>query len=342
MVSTELIERAMRRAFALAALGPARGINPQVGCVLLSPEGEVIAEGYHRGAGTPHAEVDALSQLPEGGARGAIAVVSLEPCNHTGRTGPCAQALIAAGVSEVYHSVSDPGEASSAGAETLRTAGIPVTSGTLRTEGEALLGDWLLSARLRRPVITVKWASTLDGRAAAADGSSKWITGEAARADVHARRSAHEAIAVGTGTLLADDPALTARNSATGELYEDQPIPIVFGRRAVPADAAIHAHPRELLTVTGEDLAADLTKLWELGVHSLFVEGGPALASAFLAAGLVDNVLVYLAPSLLGGPKLALTDLGIDHITQKYTLEFESVELLGSDIRIIAHPVGGN
>lgn len=342
MHNDELLERTMRRAFALAALGPAHGINPQVGCVLLRPDGTVLAEGYHRGAGTPHAEVDALSQLAPGEAAGATAVVSLEPCNHTGRTGPCAQALIAAGIGAVVHAVSDPGEASAAGAQTLRDAGVPVLSGLLRAEGEALLGDWLTSARLHRPVVTVKWASTLDGRAAAADGSSKWITSDRARADVHLRRSQHEAIAVGTGTVLADDPALTARDP-DGALYPDQPIPVVFGRRAVPEDAALHGHPRDLLTVTGADLGADLTRLWELGVHSLFVEGGPALASAFLAAGVADTVLVYLAPSLLGGPKLAVTDLGIEHITQKLTLSIASVDLLGPDIRIIAHPTpGGN
>ncbi|MGO2665098.1 bifunctional diaminohydroxyphosphoribosylaminopyrimidine deaminase/5-amino-6-(5-phosphoribosylamino)uracil reductase RibD, partial [Mycetocola reblochoni] len=167
----------MRRAFALAAQGPERGINPRVGCVILSPDGRTLAEGFHRGAGTAHAEVDALSRLAPGAASGATAVVSLEPCNHTGRTGPCAEALIAAGIARVVYTVADPGEASSGGAERLRAAGVEVAGGVLVADGEALLDDWLVAARLGRPVVTVKWASTLDGRAAAADGSSQWITG---------------------------------------------------------------------------------------------------------------------------------------------------------------------
>ncbi|MET0854689.1 MAG: bifunctional diaminohydroxyphosphoribosylaminopyrimidine deaminase/5-amino-6-(5-phosphoribosylamino)uracil reductase RibD, partial [Microterricola sp.] len=236
------LDQLMRRAFALAARGPARGVNPQVGCILLADDGSVLAEGWHRGAGTAHAEVDALSQLEPGAARGATAIVTLEPCNHQGRTGPCAEALIEAGVSTVFYSVSDPGPASAGGAERLRTAGIAATGGVLAAEGEQLLGDWLRAARLGRPVVTVKWASSLDGRAAASDGSSQWITGPDARIDVHRRRAAADAIAVGTGTVLADDPSLTARDEH-GALLPEQPIPVVFGRRRTAPDAAVFSHP---------------------------------------------------------------------------------------------------
>ena len=327
----------MRRALELAELGPARGVNPRVGCVILSPDGDVLAEGWHRGAGTPHAEVDAISTLPPGAARGATAIVTLEPCNHTGRTGPCAQALVEAGVARVVYAVDDPGDHSSGGARTLRDAGVHVTRGVLADEVEAFLGDWLFAARHRRPRVTVKWASSLDGRAAAADGSSRWITGPEARADVHLRRAASDAIAVGTGTVLADDPALTARD-ADGELLEEQPIPVVFGHREVPAGAALERHPHEAIRMAGADLAADLAELQRRGIRSLFIEGGPTLASSFLAAGLADEVLVYLAPALIGGPRTAIDDLGVATIGDALRYDFTDLVRLGDDVLVVARP----
>jgi len=243
---TQAERDAMTRAFELARRGPL-GINPQVGCVLLTPTGDVLAEGWHRGVGMPHAEVAALAQLPEGGASGATAVVSLEPCNHTGHTGPCSEALLAAGIARVVYSVTDPGTASGGGAKCLRAAGVEVESGVLRAQGEALLGPWLVAARLRRPHVTVKWAQSLDGRAAAADGTSQWITGAEARADVHRRRAAAHAIIAGTGTILADDAALTARD-ADGALLPTQPLPVVLGTREIPATARVRQHPREPLS----------------------------------------------------------------------------------------------
>jgi len=328
---------AMRRALELAARGPARGVNPRVGCVILSPHGDVLAEGWHRGAGTAHAEVDALAKLAPGAAEGATAVVTLEPCNHTGRTGPCAVALIDAGIRRVVYAVADPGENSAGGAERLRAAGLDVTGGILASEVEAMLDDWLFAARHRRPRVTVKWAASLDGRAAASDGTSQWITGPAARADVHRRRTAADAIAVGTGTVFADDPALTAR-APGGEFYDAQPVPVVFGRRPVPADAAITRHPHAPVYVEGADLAADLHDLQRRGIRSLFVEGGPTLASAFVATGLVDELLVYLAPVLLGGPRLAVGDLGIATIADARRFELAAVERLGDDLLVVAHP----
>lgn len=327
----------MRRALELAELGPARGVNPRVGCVILSPDGDVLAEGWHRGAGTPHAEVDAITTLPPGAARGATAIVTLEPCNHTGRTGPCAQALVEAGVARVVYAVDDPGDHSSGGARTLRDAGVHVTRGVLADEVEAFLGDWLFAARHRRPRVTVKWASSLDGRAAAADGTSRWITGPEARADVHLRRAASDAIAVGTGTVLADDPALTARD-ADGELLEEQPIPVVFGRREVPAGAALERHPHEAIRMAGADLAADLAELQRRGIRSLFIEGGPTLASSFLAAGLADEVLVYLAPALIGGPRTAIDDLGVATIGDALRYDFTDLVRLGDDVLVVARP----
>ncbi|OYC97533.1 bifunctional diaminohydroxyphosphoribosylaminopyrimidine deaminase/5-amino-6-(5-phosphoribosylamino)uracil reductase RibD [Microbacterium sp. Yaish 1] len=340
---------AMRRAFELAGNGP-RGLNPQVGAVLLAPDGSVLAEGWHRGAGTPHAEVDALSQLPAGAARGATAVVSLEPCNHTGRTGPCALALIEAGVARVVYSAPDPGDASAGGAQRLRDAGVDVVGGVLADEGRALIQDWLTVQRLGRPHVTVKWAQSLDGRAAAPDGTSQWITGPAARADVHRRRSEADAIVVGTGTLFSDDPALTARRP-DGTLYDRQPMPVILGQRAVPDDALVRRHPRPFLHRDGENLGGEspnepslMAELRELGVQRVFVEGGPTIASAFVRAGLADEILAYIAPTLIGSgsagdDRPALRSLGIETIADQRRLRVSSIETLGDDLLIVASPV---
>lgn len=331
------VERAaMARALEIAQLGP-RGVNPQVGAVVLSPDGEVLSEGWHRGAGTPHAEVDALSRLAPGAARGATAVVTLEPCNHTGRTGPCAVALIEAGVARVVYAVADPGDHSSGGADRLRAAGVEVESGVGAIEATALLDSWLEVQRLGRPHVTVKWAQSLDGRAAADDGTSQWITGPAAREDVHRRRALADAIVVGTGTVLADDPALTARG-ADGRLLESQPVPVVIGTRRTPADAALRRHPHEPLFFDGPELRPVLDALRERGIQRVFVEGGPALASAFLREGLVDEVLAYIAPVVLGGGRLALGDIGVGTIADARRLAVTSVERLGDDLLVVARP----
>ncbi len=331
------LERSMRRALELAANGPTTGPNPRVGCVVLAADGEVLAEGWHRGAGTAHAEVDALSRLPGGGARGATAVVTLEPCNHTGRTGPCALALIEAGISRVVYAVSDPGHESSGGADRLRAHGIDVLSGLLETEVSAFLDDWLTAARLGRPFVTLKWASSLDGRAAADDGTSRWITGPEARQDVHRRRAAADAIIVGTGTALSDDPALTARDAA-GALLPGQPLPVVIGGRAIPADALLRSHPRAPLFFATHDLSAVLADLHGRGIRHAFIEGGPTLASAFVAAGLVDEYLVYLAPTLLGGGRLALGAIGVTGIDGQRRLTIEHCDRLGEDLLLVARP----
>ncbi|MGA7149055.1 MAG: bifunctional diaminohydroxyphosphoribosylaminopyrimidine deaminase/5-amino-6-(5-phosphoribosylamino)uracil reductase RibD [Microbacterium sp.] len=326
---------AMRRALALARRGP-RGVNPQVGAVILSSAGEVLAEGWHHGAGTDHAEVDALAQLSPGAARGATAIVTLEPCNHTGRTGPCAEALIEAGVARVIYAIDDPNDVSSGGGERLREAGVDVEAGLLSAEAHDLLDSWLTVQRLGRPHVSVKWAQSLDGRAAASDGTSQWITGPAARADVHLRRADADAIVVGTGTVLADDPALTAR-AADGTLLPDQPVPVVLGEREVPPDAAVRRHPQDFLQYPG-DLGAALTDLSDRGVHRVFVEGGPAVASSFMRAGLVDEYLVYVAPALLGGDMLAVRDIGVSTIDDALRLSIRGVEKLGDDLLIVAAP----
>ena len=329
-------DRLMRRALALAARGPATGVNPQVGCVLVNDAREVVAEGWHRGAGTPHAEVDALSKIAD--ATGLTAYVTLEPCNHTGRTGPCSVALIEAGVARVIYSVSDPNPQAGGGAERLRAAGIEVEGGLLASDTDALLHPWLTAVRLGRPFVTVKWAASLDGRAAAADGTSQWITGTAARQHVHERRALADAIVVGTGTVLDDDPSLTARGDA-GELMEHQPIPVVIGERAVPADAKLRSHPAGLIESGSRDLGAVLADLYDRDIRRVFVEGGPTLASAFIQAGLADELLVYLAPTLIGGPRLAITDLGITTIADQRRLTITGLDRIGDDVVITARSI---
>lgn len=357
MLEQTLIEDGMLRALRIAVRGPADDPNPRVGCVLLDPSGSIVAEGWHLGSGTPHAEVAALGRLSDAWSARAselTAVVTLEPCNHTGRTGPCAVALVEAGIGSVVYALDDPGRASSGGAETLRAAGIAVRSGVLSGEARALLGSWLARQDpcvpetpepLPRPRVTVKWAQTLDGRAAAADGSSRWITGDEARADVHRRRAEADTILVGTGTLIADDPALTARGADGGLLVpaEEQPVPIVVGRRPIPTGSRVLTHPalaaRGLdspLRIPGDDLAAELAQLHAEGVRHVFVEGGPAVASSLIAAGLVDDVLVYVAPALLGGPKLALGDIGVASMDGIARLRIEREERLGADLLLHA------
>jgi diaminohydroxyphosphoribosylaminopyrimidine deaminase/5-amino-6-(5-phosphoribosylamino)uracil reductase len=331
--SAAALDAAMRHALSIAARGPVTGGNPQVGAVLLDATGTIVAEGWHHGAGTPHAEVEALRAAAAAGVdtRGLTAVVTLEPCNHTGRTGPCSEALIAAGLARVAYAVDDPGIASAHGADRLREAGVEVVPGVLAAQGEQFLRIWLTAMRRERPWVTVKWASTLDGRAAAADGSSQWITGTAARQRVHEQRAASDAILTATGTVLADDPSLTARGDA-GELTAAQPLPVVVGERPIPADAALHRHPRGVLETRTRDLGDVLFGLHERGVRRVYVEAGPTLVSALVAAGYADEYTVYLAPMLLGGDRLAIGDLGIPTLSQALRLHPASVEQLGEDL----------
>jgi diaminohydroxyphosphoribosylaminopyrimidine deaminase/5-amino-6-(5-phosphoribosylamino)uracil reductase len=345
-LSTTPYDAAMRRAFELAEQGPVTGGNPQVGCVLLDADGVTVAEGWHRGAGTPHAECDAMSKLPALGrvhadgspdASGLTAVVTLEPCNHTGRTGPCSEALLAAGIARVVYAISDPGHRSGGGAERLRAGGVIVDAGVLSDEAEVFLHKWLTAVRRGRPWVTVKWASTLDGRVAAADGTSQWITGTAARQRVHEQRAASDAILTATGTVLADDPSLTARGDA-GELMPHQPIPVVVGERAIPDDAALRRHPAGLIETRTRDLEKVLTDLGERGIQRVFVEAGPELITSIVRDGLADEFAVYVAPTLLGGDRLAIGDLGIPSIGGAVRLRIETIEQLGDDILITAAP----
>ena len=339
---------AMRRAVELARRGPAHGPNPRVGCVILAPGGSdgpdaaqrpVLGEGWHRGAGTAHAEIAALADAQALGAdvRGATAVVTLEPCDHTGRTGPCSVALLEVGIGRVVISVADPNLTAAGGAQRLRDAGVDVVEGVLEEQGIGLLGAWLLAVERGRPFVTLKLAASLDGRVAAADGTSRWITSDVARAHAHRLRAEIDAIAVGTGTVLADDPSLTAR-TASGELTEHQPLRVVVGMRDVPAGARLRGPGGELLHVRTHDPAEVLAALADREVRHLLVEGGPRLAAAFLGAGLVDEVHAYVAPVLLGSGPSAVADLGIGTIADAVRLVPREVVHLGPDILLIVTP----
>lgn len=333
-MSYDKIKNAMRRALELALLGPAHGVNPQVGAVILNAEGEIIAEGWHKGAGTPHAEVDALSKLSEV-PRGATAVVTLEPCNHTGRTGPCAQALIAAGISTVIYAADDPGQQSGGGADTLRAAMVEVIPGVMREEAEEQARVWLTANRRKRPFVTLKWATSIDGRAAAEDRTSKWISSPESRADAHRRRSEADAIMVGTGTVIADDPELTARKP-DGSLYEHQPLRVVVGERELEPTYRVFNSDAQTIQLRTHSLHGILEALWQEGIKHVFVEGGPTLASHFARLGLVDEYIIYQAPMLLGGSRLAIGDVGVTNIADAKHIEFAETYMLGNDIFIRA------
>ncbi|BCJ67905.1 bifunctional diaminohydroxyphosphoribosylaminopyrimidine deaminase/5-amino-6-(5-phosphoribosylamino)uracil reductase RibD [Polymorphospora rubra] len=342
-------DEAMRRAIALAARGlGTTSPNPVVGCVLLDPSGEVVGEGFHAYTGGPHAEIVALAQAGER-AKGGTAVVTLEPCNHTGRTGPCAQALIQAGVSRVVVAVSDPNPVASGGAHTLREAGVEVVTGVRAAEAEAGNIAWLTSVRRGWPYVTWKYAATLDGRSAAADGTSMWITSEAARMDVHALRGTVDAVLAGVGTVLADDPRLTARNLRDGSLAIRQPLRVVVDSSGrTPQQARVRDGAARTWVATADEVGADgvgrvdlpalLAALDRRGVRSVLLEGGPTLAGAFLAAGLVDRVIGYVAPKLLGAGPTALSGAGVTTIAEIIELDFVDITQVGPDLRFTAVP----
>ncbi|WP_069173206.1 bifunctional diaminohydroxyphosphoribosylaminopyrimidine deaminase/5-amino-6-(5-phosphoribosylamino)uracil reductase RibD [Streptomyces griseus] len=352
---------AMRRAVTLAARGlGATSPNPVVGCVVLDAAGQQAGEGYHRRAGGPHAEVHALREAGEA-ARGGTAYVTLEPCNHTGRTGPCAQALLDAGVRRVVYAVADPNPQATGGAETLRAAGVQVEQGLLADEAEAGNTAWLTSVRLGRPYVRWKYAATLDGRIAAADATSRWITSPESRADVHRLRAEADAVVVGSGTARADDPQLGVR----GVEGAVQPLRVVVDTAAtavrpgarvldgtaptliavaqdadtahLPEDAVLRL-PRAA-TGPGLDITALLAALHTRGVRSVLLEGGPVLAGSFVAAGVVDTVVGYLAPVLLGAGPAALADAGISTLSQALRLDVTETARFGPDLRITAVPV---
>jgi diaminohydroxyphosphoribosylaminopyrimidine deaminase / 5-amino-6-(5-phosphoribosylamino)uracil reductase len=312
--------------------------NPAVGAVVLSADGTPVGEGATAPPGGPHAEIAALAAAGDR-ARGGTVVVTLEPCAHTGRTGPCADALIAAGVARVVVAVPEPTELAGGGAEQLRAAGIDVELGVEEAEAESgALAGWLTGVRRHRPFVIWKVAATLDGRVAAADGSSRWITGDAARAAVHRLRATCDAVVVGSGTALADDPQLTVRD-ADGAPTPRQPLRVVVDRRGLlPATARVldGAAPTHVSrAATPRDVLAEL---FDRDVRRVLLEGGPTLAAAFLRDGLVDEAVVHLAPKLLGAGPSLVRDLGISAISGALALAVIDVTRLGGDVEIRLRP----
>jgi diaminohydroxyphosphoribosylaminopyrimidine deaminase / 5-amino-6-(5-phosphoribosylamino)uracil reductase len=330
MVFSPAEQAAMARALELAQTpGVPLSPNPRVGCVMLAADGTTIAEGYHRGAGTAHAEVDALRAAGPR-ATGATAVVTLEPCNHTGRTGPCAQALIEAGVARVVFAQADTSDEAAGGSATLEAAGVDVEGGLLADESRAMNRGWTFAATHGRPLVTWKFATTLDGRSAAADGTSRWVSSMAARRDTHRLRASCDTILVGTGTVLVDDPALTVRDEHDVPLpRERQLLRAVMGEREIPADRQVLDDAAETVVLATRDPHAALAELFDRGSRHVFLEGGPTLAAAFLNAGLVDEVVTYVAPVLLGAGRSAVADLGIGTIADALRFDVTDVTVLG-------------
>ncbi len=318
---------AMTRALELAATpGVPLGPNPRVGCVLLGDDGAVVAEGFHRGAGTAHAEVDALTHAGPA-ARGTTAIVTLEPCNHTGRTGPCAVALIEAGVRRVVFAQADPNPVAAGGADTLRAAGIDVEHGLLESSARLLNRAWLFGLEHHRPLVTWKFATTVDGRSAAADGTSRWISNRAARADAHLLRAACDTMLVGTATVEADDPQLTVRD-AHDHLLDHQPLRVVMGNRPLDPTRRVFDDAAETVQLRTHHPADALADLFDRGRRHVLLEGGPTLAAAFVRAGLVDEIVAYVAPTLLGAGSNAVADLGIATIGAALRPVVTDVEVL--------------
>lgn len=336
MSAPEQIAAAMRWAVEQAqAVKGSTYPNPPVGAVILDSSGQVVGVGATEPAGGAHAEVMALRAAGERAA-GGTAVVTLEPCNHHGRTAPCVDALLDAALAAVVYAVADPNPVAAGGAGRLRAAGVAVTGGVAAEEvATGPLREWMHKQRTGFPHITWKFATSVDGRSAAADGSSQWITSTAARADLHRRRAAADAIVAGTGTVLADDPSLTAR-MPDGSLAARQPLRVVVGVRDIPPKSAVLSQDSPTIHLRTRDPHEVLRALADR--TDVLLEGGPTLAGAFLRAGAVHRILAYVAPILLGGPVTAVDDVGVASIDGALRWRYDGVEHIGPDLLLSLVP----
>lgn len=348
-------EAVMRQALDAAIRG-VRGANPLVGAILVSAAGEVLSTGHHRGAGTFHAERDALESFarehPAGADLGSATLYStLEPCRHQGRQPACTRLIIDAGVGRVVHGASDP-SSNGGGADVLRRAGVDVVSGVLAQQCVALNPRWVAAAVQARPFVTAHLAQTLDGRIAAPDGTSQWITSKASRDHTHMVRSRTDAILVGTNTVAVDDPRLTAR-TPTGELTLRQPLRVVMGMTPVrPAQKLTQGLPEGdgwLHLRTRDPLAAlqELAQTTHGGypIKHVLVEGGQSVLSAFFAADLVDEVFAYHAPLLLGAGRSSVGDIGVRTLSEapRFALDPADsgpVQIMDPDVCVHLQPKG--
>jgi diaminohydroxyphosphoribosylaminopyrimidine deaminase/5-amino-6-(5-phosphoribosylamino)uracil reductase len=305
----------MQRAIELSrlGLGKTKG-NPIVGAVIFNETG-IISEGFHQSG--PHAEVVAITNTKVD-LTGASIAVTLEPCNHHGKTPPCTDALINSGIKNVYFAVTDPNAEAAGGAAKLRAAGLNIESGLLDKEAAFENRAWLSAFKNSRPYFTWKVAITIDGKIAAKDGSSKWISNDESRSYVARLRSESDAILVGTGTVLADDPNLIP------DQFDNRPLRVVVGNRAIPNSAKVKDNRAELFHHQSRDLAALAAELHKREIRSVLVEAGPTLGSAMLKAGLIDELAVFRAPKILGEGQSFIEPIGIDSITD--ALELKPIE----------------
>lgn len=302
--------------------------------------------GYHRGAGSAHAEVDALAKLKEDtGSAPLTAIVTLEPCNHSGKTPPCSRALIEAGIKNVIWAADDPNPKAAGGGEYLSSQGINAMPASevgidedVLAKAQEVSAHWVLATRRGRPWTIAKVAQTLDGYCAAKDGSSQWITNRLSRAYAHRIRSSVDVIIAGTGTVLADNPQLSAR-LADGRELPQQPRPLIIGRREIPADFYLTGKAEQ---VRSHDLKAVLESCYRRGEIFALLEGGPTLVTAALKAGLVDELHVYLAPRLLGEGRKGIGDLGISALTSSLDFQLHKVKELGGDVFLALEKEGAS
>ena len=325
---------AMQRAIALSEKGLGKTApNPIVGAVIIDATGKIIAEGFHdRMKNEAHAEVVAIAAAGNK-THGATIVVTLEPCNHTGKTGPCTQAIINAGISTVVFAVNDPNIVASGGADKLRAAGIAVVEGVLAEEAALSNRAWLMKIKKNRPFFTWKVAATLDGKVAATDGTSKWISNETSRGDVQTLRRQSDAILVGTNTVIADNPHLVPRGDFAG--YTQNPVRIICGEQELPSDSNVFDGAAKTIIVKTRDLDLLVEKLNELDINQVFVEAGPTLASAMLDHCLMDELVMYQAPSLLGSGKSFFSFGNESTIENQLPLDHISTVVLDGDVKSV-------
>ena len=325
---------AMQRAIALSEKGLGKcAPNPIVGAVILDASGKIVSEGFHdRMTSKDHAEVVAIKSAGDL-AKGATMVVTLEPCSHVGNTGPCTEAIIAAGISTVVFAVSDPNAVASGGADVLRAAGIKVVDGVMAKEASYANRAWLTKIKKNRPFFIWKVATTLDAKIAACDGTSKWISNETSRSDVQRLRRESDAILVGTNTVVVDNPNLIPRGEFSG--FSSNPIRIIFGEGNAPADSKVFDSAAETVQVKSRDLSELVSKLNGLDINQVFVEAGTTLASAMVAGGLMDELVIYQAPALLGSGKPFFADDSVSTIEDQMRLEHISTEVLAGDVKSV-------
>ena len=323
---------AMQRAIALSQKGLGKtSPNPIVGAVIIDSQGQVIAEGFHDRMRSPeHAEIVAL-KIAGLQAKGATMVVTLEPCNHTGTTGPCSKAITDAGISKVVYAVKDPNKKAAGGAQALRDQGVQVESGVLESDATYANRAWLTKIEKNRPFFTWKVATTLDGKIAALDGSSQWITNEKSRNDVQILRRQADAILVGTNTVITDDPHLIPRGDFPG--FTANPLRVICGEQDLPPTSKIFDEAATTLLVKTKNLIALVEELNKTGINHVLVEAGPTLATAMLKQGYLDELVMYQAASILGQGKSFVADFGATTINELLALDHIASEVLDGDVK---------